>query len=209
MEIALFVGNIHEFGDLQGIALLRTERKTRLEKFVQHSDKARCLIAGLLERKILGVSDDAAITQGAHGKPLLKNARCCYNISHAGDYVVMAVSGRPLGVDIEPLAAPPLCTAQACFTSEEAAYLAAQTPTVFFDIWTAKESIMKATGQGLSLPPEGFSVLPLGAGAHEVLGQQWYLEWFSLPGHRGCVACAQSAPELRLRLISRGELLQV
>ena len=34
----------------------------------------------------------------------------------------------------------------------------------FFRLWTLKESVMKAVGKGLALPPSGFSVLPLTRG---------------------------------------------
>ncbi len=45
----------------------------------------------------------------------------------------------------------------------------------FFRLWTLKESVMKATGLGMNLPPGSFEVLPLAEGKPAtILGRCWY-----------------------------------
>lgn len=85
------------------------------------------------------------------GKPFLKNASDLhYSISHSGDYWVCAVAGQPLGVDIERHHPVPFQKiARRFFHPDEIVYLEKAGETGFFALWTAKESYVKYTGQGV------------------------------------------------------------
>ena len=62
----------------------------------------------------------------------------------------------------------------------------------FHALWTLKESLMKATGSGLELPPAGLEVLPFLEGRPVFLqGRKWYAATGEVPGYRFSV-CGSS-----------------
>ena len=171
----------------------------------RREDQARCLVAGLLLRMALG-SHVAALLQNAQGKPYLPQGPC-FNLSHSGAYVILGVSAHETGVDIERIGPFEDKVARRCYTEAELAWLYAQRDaSAFYRLWTAKESIMKASGLGFAMPPESFSVLPVEEGWHMVAGRPWFLRWHTLAGHALCSACASDA-EVRLVRVSRAELM--
>jgi 4'-phosphopantetheinyl transferase len=102
----------------------------------------------------------------AHGKPfLVDHPEVTFNLSHAGDYGLLAVtSGRPVGVDIE-LIRPDFAdsaVARHFFSAAEQAQLAHLSTDkytmAFFTCWTRKEAYIKARGEGLSHPLRDFDV---------------------------------------------------
>ena len=50
----IYVCNITDLFDLPGSELLTNTRRTRMLRYIQHEDKARCLAAGLMLRRVLG-----------------------------------------------------------------------------------------------------------------------------------------------------------
>lgn len=104
---------------------------------------------------------------GSYGKPYIAQSPLDFNISHSGDYALLAVGwGGCLGIDIELINETTNCLelAKRFFAEEEVDQIEAfqaskaQLCQVFFHIWTAKESIIKALGKGLSLPLTSFAV---------------------------------------------------
>lgn len=186
----LYHCRIDAFSDMAGLALLDPARRARLEKSGSAAVRMRMLTAGLMLRYALGarVRD---MEEGPHGKPFLPEGPC-FNLSHSGEYVLLGLSAHELGVDVERIAALRGRVAERCFCEEELRFLYAQEDPqeAFYRLWTAKESVMKATGLGFSLSPASFCVLPLEDGAHSIHGQSWFLRWFSLPSCTICTACA-------------------
>jgi 4'-phosphopantetheinyl transferase len=92
------------------------------------------------------------------GKPyLLNGGDLAFNVAHAGDYVVLAVTrGGEIGVDLEPLRAIQDRDGMAAlvFSAVEQRHIqGADNPdSAFLDHWTAKEALIKGIGQGMSYP---------------------------------------------------------
>lgn len=91
---------------------------------------------------------------------------CAYNdfyvnVSHSGDYAVCAADDKPVGVDIQHCRECDMKIANRFFTEREALYIqeSADIKKAFFEIWTKKESFVKAVGKGLKVPLNSFSVL--------------------------------------------------
>ena len=86
---------------------------------------------------------------------------CIRDSSHAGEYVVGVVSDGEVGCDIERNVNAPLEIAEHYFHSTEREYIeAASDPgKAFFTLWTLKESYMKMTGRGMSLPLDSFEII--------------------------------------------------
>ena len=84
-------------------------------------------------------------------------------MSHSGDYAICSIGDRPVGNDIEYVKQGRLKVADRFFAKEEQDWLYAaadeqeQTKRMF-RIWTMKESFMKVTGRGMSLPLMDFAI---------------------------------------------------
>jgi len=100
------------------------------------------------------------------GKPEFASYPAHLSISHSGDYFALAISSRPVGIDLQehrPVEAEKL--AHRFFHPEEEAYVLAggefDKVMRFYRIWTAKEAYVKMTGTGIDGQFSKFSVLSL------------------------------------------------
>lgn len=137
------------------------------------------------------------------GKPALARPRLgaeiCFNVSHAGGRVLLALALEcAVGVDLEPVRPLPDLEelAERFFTPREAASLLALPPAArperFFRYWTRKEAWLKASGVGLAQPLHTVDVtdLPPGSGAETV-------KWFDLtPAPQFVAALVVTVPGL-------------
>ncbi|MGE7604549.1 4'-phosphopantetheinyl transferase family protein [Peribacillus sp. NPDC097675] len=143
------------------------ERQGRLKRFVKIDDAYRSLIGDLLVRFALkerygSIGRELKIKTNDYGKPfLVEHPSFHYNISHSGEYVVCAVHDDAVGVDIEYIGPYDWPLAKELFTEEEYQDLLNAKDeglATFYDIWTLKESYVKAIGEGLSKPLKDFSM---------------------------------------------------
>lgn len=129
---------------------IQTLPKYRLEKInrlVHENDKLACACAGLMVRKILG---EGEIKLNEYGKPYI-NGEKSFSISHSGNYVILAVSGKEVGCDIEfgkDLNYERV--GKVVFHENELKKLSAveDKKDYFFKLWTAKEAFIKCLGEG-------------------------------------------------------------
>jgi 4'-phosphopantetheinyl transferase len=89
------------------------------------------------------------------------------SLSHSGRWAVVAVGrGAPVGVDVERLAGPfdpARLAARVLSAAELASYrglAATRQRRAFVTYWTRKEAVLKATGEGLRVPPAALTVSP-------------------------------------------------
>ena len=153
---------------------LYPERKSRVLAFRRKEPAYVSVVAGLLLQELvekqLGIRpDELVLEKNENGKPWIKDyPEFYFNISHAGDYVVLAYGDVPLGVDIEQIRGKEtLRVARRCFTEREYAYVSGQkevddslSAERFFYLWTMKESYLKLTGDGISVPLNSFEIDP-------------------------------------------------
>jgi len=195
----LYISDIANLLDLPGAELLTNARLTRMHRYIQREDKARCLAAGLMLRRIFGPDEAKRITVSPLGKPYLPDGPH-FSLSHSGKLVVLLTDDCEAGVDVEQIV--PYCEAVArqVFSPNEQAWLLEQgNDKAFYRLWTGKESIMKALGLGFQLAPESFEIQPVQSGPNFVLGRAWHLYWHILDGHMLC--CASSVPHTNLSMI--------
>ena len=165
--VELFAADINQIAPRAHhlIGLLDEERQARVRAFGDSRSALRTLAAGLLLYDIFGErARTAHFERGKRGKPHLAD-NSPFNISHAGDFAVLALSRQTVGVDLEHIR--PLDwqrIALRFFHPEERAFLeqSAEPERDFFRIWTLKESYLKAEGTGFSVSPASFAVLPEG-----------------------------------------------
>lgn len=141
---------------------------SKIEGFRFDADKQRSLIGDLIVRQYYAKAMklnpmEIEFDYNEHEKPSLKGfPKAHFNISHSGDYVVVAFSDCPVGIDIEKNKGNRLKVAKRFFTQEEIADLNAlptekEQVNYFYQLWTLKESYMKAIGKGISMSLNSFS----------------------------------------------------
>jgi 4'-phosphopantetheinyl transferase len=128
---------------------------------LQPENRQQRLVADLLVRVLAcrqtGIPNDKLrFSKNPHGKPSLEAREDFhYSISHTTGAVAVAVTDRPIGVDVEgPRRISPKLAGR-FFARGEAAYVDVGTPhweRRFLRIWTQKEAYIKRLGCGLSLP---------------------------------------------------------
>lgn len=143
------------------------EKQARIKKIVHVSDVYRTVVGELLVRFILYkrygcIQEQLEFDKNLYGKPFLnKYPYFHYNIAHSGEWVVCAVDNSEIGVDVEKILPFDLQMAKGLFTEEEYWDLfnaKEDKNSAFYDIWTLKESYVKARGRGLSIPLDSFNV---------------------------------------------------
>lgn len=157
--------------------LMSDEERQRNERYHFAIDRRRDLIARALLRTQLAERlstqpQSLIFTRGEHGKPALvgndqEAANVQFNLSHAGDWVVLALASKRVGVDIEytPRNNDVMAIADRYFFGQEInelkSFNKSEQVQRFFDYWTLKEAYMKARGEGIALGLSnfGFSVI--------------------------------------------------
>ena len=89
----------------------------------------------------------------ANEKPLLKSdSGLCFNISHSGDYVALALSDSEVGCDIQEIRAYNPKVAKRNYCEKETEYIenSENKDESFIRLWALKESILKFTGTGIA-----------------------------------------------------------
>ena len=170
IQYALNIKNVEQDDFFEKIRKKYPLRDQRIDKFYNEKDRVRCLYAEVITRYALfnlGVdSNSVVIERDINGKPQLSNTKNLhFNISHSGDWVVCAISSSDVGIDVEEIKDNYIMDiAKNCLTDNEYGQLlyCEQCTQVskFYKFWTLKESYMKMTGRGMSLPLDSFEVVP-------------------------------------------------
>jgi 4'-phosphopantetheinyl transferase len=158
-------------------AVLHPAELLRAARYHQPADRTRFLVARAALRMLLGAyaqrpPASLVFEAGANKKPILRAAPGLhYNVSHAGNWVLIAIAGTEVGVDVEKVDAQfafqdILGTS---FGPAERAFIekGPASERLFYQLWTRKEAFVKATGQGIG---EGFWQVPSLDGQHELAG---------------------------------------
>lgn len=124
--------------------------------FIQ-KDKERYAVSKFCLRTILSLCINKAPHEvdfifHEHKKPTVKDIE--FNISHTGDYVLIAISPKPVGIDVEYLNREFdfKSILDITFSKKEIDFIGNDevNPTNFYVMWTRKEALLKASGEGVS-----------------------------------------------------------
>ncbi|CAM4467106.1 4'-phosphopantetheinyl transferase family protein [Paenibacillus tarimensis] len=142
-------------------------RQGKVDAYRQADDRVRSMAGELLVR--VYAAERWALLEleqlrgsNSYGKPYLYGRPDCqYNVSHSGRWVAAVFGSTPVGIDVERIHTVNLAIADRFFSRPEAEYLRAQPLNrqleCFFELWTLKESYIKAVGAGMSIPLDSFS----------------------------------------------------
>ena len=139
-------------------------RRQKVESLKKEEDKVRSVVAFLLlERALqdLGISPVPEFAYEEFGKPYLPGYPVHFSLSHTKNAVACAVSGCPIGVDVQEKMeyssrlADKICSDAECTALENAK----DKDLALTTLWTKKEALAKCSGKGLG---EKFSSLEEG-----------------------------------------------
>ncbi|MDD3346919.1 4'-phosphopantetheinyl transferase [Oscillibacter sp.] len=200
MAVALWAGRLDRPLTEQETAvlmrLLPGERRERLARVRQAEKRAEPLCAYLLLRLALWEQYRwrklPPILQTEMGKPWFPDYPSVqFNLSHTAGAVLVAVSGEPVGVDIEKIR--PVHRRMGGDWTDEAG------ETAFFQSWVRREARSKLSGKGIG------AMLRAEPPVEE--GERFYaLE--SFPGYAAGVATCAASPPGALRRYTLEELLK-
>ncbi len=169
----LYLFNIESLADEGVFAAWRKkvpqDRRERVDTMKVDSARRLCLGAGILldaALKELGI-DEYEIRTGEHGKPYISSvvrgndcsvdgSGIFFNISHSGSYVVLALSDKEVGVDIQELRRFDQKLIDYVFDEGDVAVAGelGGGDSSFTRLWALKESLMKYSGLGMRLEPK-------------------------------------------------------
>ena len=142
------------------------KRYEKMLSYRQKKDRALSLGVELLLNAALqelypGIRCPVAYVEDENGKPYLPDYPAIYfNLSHAEEFAVCALSDAALGVDIEYCADIDGDIARSYFLSQEYEYILGKPESerleAFYNLWVLKESYMKACGAGFRLALDAF-----------------------------------------------------
>jgi 4'-phosphopantetheinyl transferase len=152
--------------------ILAPAERERATRYVFERDRRRFVAAHAFLRLLLSSELDARpaaveIDTGPHGKPSLAwPLNLQFNLSHSGDLAVCAIvrGTDQVGVDVEyvrPLDDLDAVARAALSAAELARFEALAGPErlpAFYDAWTRKEALLKASGHGFARSPQEVEV---------------------------------------------------
>ena len=190
-------------------ATLSSDERFRMQRFRFDKDRRMFLLARGLLRRLLGaylkvIPGQIKFCYTDHGKPYVflkeQHDQIEFNISHSGDIVCMAfVQEAPVGIDVEDILSLPDLdqVASRFFSPGEQLDLNKLSGTekvaAFYRCWTRKEAVIKACGEGLSMPLDSFQVSLLPGEPARLLNNPDKRSWLLLdlspePGYAAAVA---------------------
>lgn len=142
--------------------MLAAEERLRAARYMAETVRLRFVLArGMLRQVLAGYMDiipnALRLAYSLRGKPFIPGSDLRFNLSHADGMIVLAISsGFEVGVDVERVRLMPemATVARDNFSLYEQASLWSlpqvdQLPA-FFRIWTRKEAVVKALGDGFA-----------------------------------------------------------
>ena len=192
---------------------LSIQEKTQAKKFINSYLRERYIISHGLLRYLLAFyakSNPHTIEYSFNqfGKPFLKNnsSNLQFNMSHSKDYaayilaldcqVGIDIEQKDKDMDVQELSSLVLTKEEAIIFNE---LNSAEKLDTFYEVWTKKEAILKAFGQGLSHPMTSIEVMNVAAnnGSHYLANNlKFYCSKLTdLNGYSRAVAIAHETRE--------------
>lgn len=178
---------------------LSIEEYNRAKRYFNEADRDRFIICRVILKLLLSKRTGLKILEvffhtNVHKKPfLLGHENLYFNVSHAGNFAIVGIAKKAIGVDIEYVnkdfdyneILPTIFN-----TSEiEEITNSLDKHKTFYLLWTRKEAIVKATGKGID---DNFLKIPSQDGYHhidsELLGELKSMQVISFQLNEGYIA---------------------
>ncbi len=145
------------------LELIEEEDRKQILRYQFWQDRQRSLLGHLLSRYAIIqeyalTNKEIQIRRHAYGKPYIKDySQIHYNISHSGEWVVVAIGKSPIGIDVENRREDWDLIGEQVF-SESEKYWSQNSYKRKAILWTIKEAYVKYLGIGLSKSLNSFSI---------------------------------------------------
>lgn len=190
--------------------LLSPDEMARANRFRFSIHRERFIVARGLLRQLLSkymsiAPEKIVLTYGARGKPYLQLnlLDLQFNVSHSHDLAVFAFTKKyEVGIDVEKMEKEYNDgIAKRFFSAAEYENLSALPETdrkaAFYEIWTAKEALVKALGEGLYIGLNEFTVTAAAQQRVEFNDHRFYLERvFVHEDYKSVIATEQVGPKV-------------
>jgi len=145
------------------LQMVNKEKQKKIKRFYRLEDSMRSLFAELIVRKTICekfniLNSEVEFWANEFGKPFLAGTDDFnFNVSHSSEWIICAVGIRPLGIDIEKIKEIEIeDMVKYFFSNQELETLNKISDCdkikYFYELWTLKESYVKAIGKGLYIP---------------------------------------------------------
>ena len=102
-------------------------------------------------KKDYKIENCPGILRDEMGKPYFTEGKLQFNVSHSGEYLAIAISENPVGVDIQEPKQVKDGMFKKVVQPKEQSLIGADSQKDFLRLWTLKESFVKAEGKGLRI----------------------------------------------------------
>jgi len=166
-EVQVWCARVNEAAVAAAVGLLNEEERARMERMRLGIARHEFVVGRALLRVLAGAATacgprEVTIGLGAHGKPRVEGVE--FSVAHSHGLVVVALCREAaVGVDVEWVEREieALEIARSTFAPGEVkrielAAAGAERARAFFAVWARKEAMVKAHGQGLTIPLESF-----------------------------------------------------
>ncbi|GKU83908.1 4'-phosphopantetheinyl transferase superfamily protein [Niallia sp. NCCP-28] len=182
------------------LGCLSKERQHHILRFRHYDDRLRSMVGSLLIQMQLAKQLQCEPTELTYqvnqfGKYRLTNHNLHFNISHAGQYVICAISDRPVGIDIEQKQYRAFSLFQSVWTETEQKLFQLDRMEDFYYLWTAKESYVKWLGTGLSTDLTSIDINPNGMVYQNGKKVPVRVQSISIDSQYKCAVCSECRVE--------------
>ena len=146
MEIVRLLIADLDFGNTHKQKLLKLVNEEQVEKAIRFKNE-KDQIRSLLSSYLINQLSKEPLLYNEMGKPYYENGPY-FNVSHSGQYVMMAVSSSEIGIDIEENIPKDMSLLTKIFNEAEAKVIKEHAD--FYYLWCAKESLIKCMGSSIS-----------------------------------------------------------
>lgn len=155
-----------QFDELLKYISVEKQKRVKQHKRPQNALQiitADILIRSIVHKKFKIKNSNIDFKTNEYGKPYLPGfSEFHFNISHSRKWVVCAVDNMPIGIDIEFIRPINFDIARKFFSRTEYNDLFSKSDSerleYFYELWTLKESYIKAAGKGMAIPLNSFSI---------------------------------------------------
>ncbi len=165
--VSIYIAEIHDLPDPlecpEYMERIPQFRREKIKNYKQKKSRVESLGAGLLLEYVLKQYgfDNGQIHWRENGKPEAEGF--CFNLSHSNEIVICAIAEKAVGCDVERIKSAPMEVARRYFSAKEYQHLTEKEEDLreeeFYRIWTMKESYVKMTGEGLTLPMDDYEII--------------------------------------------------
>ena len=156
MKTKVYIAGLNNYSDEE----LKTEYEKIKGRFIsvdggRIAERKENILGRILLDKALCENEagDYTVEYISNEKPRLISGRgLCFNISHSGDYVALALSDDEVGCDIQEIRPYNPKVAKRNYCLNETLYIenSENKDESFIRLWALKESVLKFTGKGIA-----------------------------------------------------------